>query len=225
MRVVRKIKFAILAVDSAVFTVKDSQLYTLIVPVKSPTFKGYWAFPGGLVNPNERLLSASKRFLTNIPKSLLTSSYTEQLYTFDDPKRDPSGRVISVAYLVLVPSNKACLLTKKAFEQGRWVDTKKVPNLAYDHNQMLSKALDRLRSKLLYTNIIYALMPKEFTLSDLQKTYENILGKKLDKRNFRKKLYSLSLVKTTGKLIKGKAHRPAHLYRFQEKKYKVMEII
>lgn len=225
MKATKKIKFAIMAVDSVVFTTKRNRLHVLIVPVKSPTFVGSWAFPGGLVNPNERLYDASKRFLTNIPKKILDNSYTEQLYTFDDPKRDPSGRVISVAYMVLNSTENAGLLKNKAFSEARWVETNKLPNLAYDHNLILSTALERLRNKLEYTNIIFALMPREFTLSDLQKTYENILGRKLDKRNFRKKLYSLSLVKTTGKLKKGEAHRPAHLYRFKERKYQVMELI
>lgn len=216
-------KFAILATDACCFTLIDNDLHVLLVEAKSPTFKGMWALPGGLVRPTERIQEAIKRYITNI--KLTNNCFMEQLFTFDDPKRDPTGRVISVAYLVLVPPQNQEILDNKAFKKARWVDVTKPGILAYDHNQILTTAIERLKIKLEYSNIIYSLMAQEFTLTSLQKAYESILGRKLDKRNFRKKMSSLKLLKSLGKTKKGMAFRPPVLYKFPTKKYQEINIL
>jgi len=221
----KRVKFAILATDAVVFTIIERQLHVLLIKVKSPSFSGMWAFPGGLVDPKELAKNAILRYLTNIPNSSLAGAYFEQLATFDNPKRDPAGRVISVAFMVLIPPKVPRLFSNKAFVEAKWIPASKMPFLAYDHNKMLKAAIDRIKSKLEYTNIIYSLMPKEFTLTNLQKTYEEILERKLDKRNFRKKIFFLDLVQRLGKKEKGEPHRPAVFYKFKNNKYKVMELI
>jgi 8-oxo-dGTP diphosphatase len=148
--------------------------------------------------------------------------YLEQLYTFGKTDRDPSGRVVSVAYLALIPASEMDLMM--VADTG-WFPINRLPKLAYDHAEIIDVAVDRLRAKLTYTNISYGLLPEAFTLNDLQKTYEIILGKKLDKRNFRKKITSLNVLQQTGNKTFGKAHRPANLYRFTERTPRVAQIL
>lgn len=215
-----KVKFAILATDLAVFTLQDGNLSVLLTMAKSGAFKNMPALPGGLIGPEEKVEVAAKRIL----KEALSSSdfYTEQLYTFGDPRRDPVGRVVSVAYLILLPWNKAKILIKRG---AQWVRVNNLPELAYDHNLIVKTAVKRLQGKLTYTNIIFGLMPEEFTLTELQSVYENILGKSLDKRNFRKKIFALKILKKLSKKRRGEKYRPAQLYSFGEQSLQEVEII
>lgn len=211
--------FAVLATDIAVLTVEGGILKVLLTAAKSKNFKGRLTLPGGLVGHKERTEDATKRILKGVIQK--TDFYSEQLYTFDDPKRDPEGRVVSVAYLMLVPADVAKRVVK---ENSSWHAVKSLPKLAYDHNEIVKAAVKRLMGKLTYTNVVYALMPEEFTLSELQKTYEIIMEVTLDKRNFIKKIKSLNLVKKTTHKVKGGAHRPATLYRFEERSYKRVDL-
>lgn len=211
--------FAVLATDIAVLTVTDKDLRILVTTAKSENFRGMPTLPGGLVGATEMSKDAADRILKDVLSS--TDFYKEQLYTFDDPKRDPAGRVVSVAYLMLVPWNVASKVTK---ENASWVSVKKLPKLAYDHDEITKWAIKRIVRKVKYTNIVYSLMPNEFKLSDLQKVYEIVLGTKIDKRNFVKKIKSLKLLTKTGHKVEGAAHRPAALYRFTNREYKVVEV-
>ena len=190
----------------------------LVIIAKTGPYKGQWALPGGLVKPDESLEESTKKRLSEYIG--LNSFYMEQLYTFGGLKRDPSGRIVSVSYLMLVPNIPA-----KRSQQTLWIPVNRLPTLAYDHNQIVKLALLRLRDKLSYTNVCYALMPEGFTLSQLQTSYEKILGRQLDKRNFRKKILSSKLVKFIGKMKKGEPNRPARLYRFSDNKLKNIEIL
>jgi 8-oxo-dGTP diphosphatase len=212
--------FAVLATDIAILSVDDAELKVFLTKAKSKSFEGIPTLPGGLVGFEERTLDAVKRILKNVLTS--TDFYCEQLYTFDDPKRDPLGRVVSVAYLMLIPWNKARVIVKG---DADWVSVKKLPKLAYDHNKITKSAVDRLTGKLTYTNIVMGLMPEEFTLTELQSVYENILGRELDKRNFRKKINSLKILKKLSKKRKGEKNRPAQLYSFSSKNLEEVEII
>lgn len=212
--------FAVLAVDAAVFTVDASGLKVLLTTAKSPSFRGMPTLPGGLVGYRERTQAATKRILSSVFAA--GDLYLEQLYTFDDPKRDPLGRVISVAYLGLVPWDKARALVRG---DGRWESVKGLSKLAYDHDLIVKAAVKRIIGKLTYTNIVFGLMPEEFTLTELQSVYENILGKKLDKRNFRKKIQSLKILKSLPKKRKGEANRPARLYKFALASLQEIEIL
>lgn len=211
--------FAVLATDTAVLSVDGNELKVLLTKAKSVNFKGLPTLPGGLVGLAEKSQEAAKRILKDVLNS--TNFYMEQLYTFDDPGRDPAGRVVSVAYLMLIPWDRAIKITGP---EATWYAVKNLPKLAYDHNEVVKAAVKRLSGKITYTNIVCGLMKEEFTLSDLQKTYEIIMEKKLDKRNFVKKMKSLKLVAKTGHKVQGGAHRPAALYKFINKEYEVVEV-
>lgn len=207
----KHLKFAVLAVDTVVFTIEDDTLKVLLISVnRPPHFNGTPAMPGGIITPQETAEEAAQRILRE--KGGLVQVYLEQLYTFSTVGRDPRGRVVSVGYLGLVSKEKARTL---AGGTGAWWEpVVTARHLAYDHDEILALALKRLQGKLVYTNIAFSLLPHEFTLTELQKLYEIILKKPLDKRNFRKKILDIGLVVTTGKERRGGASRPAALYRF-----------
>jgi 8-oxo-dGTP diphosphatase len=129
-------------------------------------------------------------------------------------KRDPRGQIVSIVYFALVSQEHLKLKPDVARQTPTLVSVKKLPMLAFDHREIIDYALKRLRAKLEYSNVVYALLPKRFTLSELQHAYEIILGKPLDKRNFQKKYLSLGLIKRTKAQRAGDAHRPAALYEF-----------
>lgn len=214
--VAKKYTFAVIATDVVIFTVQEGQMKVLLIQMKKAPFTGQWAAPGGLVKPNESVDKAAERQL--VAKTGVRNVYLEQLYTFGKVKRDPFGRVVSVAYFALIPYGGLRLKTTKEYEDVTWFPIKKLPKLAYDHAEIIRYAVERLKSKLEYTNIVYSLLPKEFALSELQGLYEIILGKKFDKRNFRKKILSLPLLKKLGKKRGGDANRPAELYSFTRRK-------
>lgn len=204
------------AVDTVLFTVDKNKLRALLIKIKGGSYDSKWSLPGGLVQLNETLDGAAKRIL--FQKTNIGDIHLEQLYSFGDLKRDVRGRVVSVAYFALVNNpNVYKLKTTPYYSEIAWWQIKKLPKMAFDHQKIIDFAVNRLRGKIEYTNIVYSLLPKEFTLADLQKTYEIILGRKVDKRNFRKRIISLGLVKKTGKIKKGEAHRPAKLYRFSKR--------
>jgi 8-oxo-dGTP diphosphatase len=140
--------------------------------------------------------------------------YTEQLYTFGQPDRDPRTRVITVAYFALIPYDSVVLQTEG--ETAEWFSLKQLPDLAFDHAEILAYALTRLRYKLEYTAVGFQLLPDVFTLSELQKAYEIILDEKLDKRNFRRKILTADILEETGEKKKEGEGRPAKLYRYRK---------
>ena len=219
----RKFKFVVLAVDVALFTVIDEKLHVLLMRMQKKPFEGFWAMPGGLMKPDEEPNVAAKRILKE--KVGITTAYLEQLYTFGRVGRDPFGRVVSVGYTALLPS--AVVSRGRTGKDGdvRWFPVAKVPSLAYDHDEILETGLSRLRAKLAYTNIVKNLLSKEFTLTELQRMYEVVLGRKLDKRNFRKKLFARALLKKTGKRRRGVSNRPAELFSFKEKGLSIVEVL
>ncbi|MBI2109222.1 MAG: NUDIX hydrolase [Parcubacteria group bacterium] len=219
----KKYTFAVLAVDVVLFTVIDDTLHTLLIKMKKKPFEGSWALPGGLVKPNEAPNDAAKRILKE--KAGISNVYVEQLYTFGKVNRDPFGRVVSVAYIGLVPVSSVRPKTTKEYEDIAWVPAGELRSFAYDHAEIISTAVTRLQGKLTYTNIISHLLPDTFTLGELQDVYEIILKKKLDKRNFRKKILSLHIITKTKGRTSGGAHRPAALYRFSSKKPEIVEIL
>lgn len=176
---------------------------------------GRWALPGGFVQIDESLEDTAKRIL--MQKAGIRDIYLEQLYTFGDLGRDARGRIVSTAYYALVDTQKLRKLKKKTHETS-WFNARDLPSLAYDHSRIIKKAINRLEIKIQYTNVSANLLPKEFTFSELQNVYEIILGKKLDKRNLRKRILSLNLIEPSAKKMAGGAHRPARLYRFINKK-------
>jgi len=219
----KKYKFVVIATDVVIFTLKEGQLQVLLIKMKKAPYEKYWALPGGMIKAKESINEAAKKHLFN--KTGVKNVYLEQLYTFGRADRDPFGRVVSVAYFALMPFNGLKLKTTREYSEVNWFPVERLPLLAYDHREMITLAKKRLQAKLSYTNIVYSLLSKEFTLSDLQKVYEMILGKKLDKRNFCKKIFALKLLKKTGAERRGKAFRPAKLYEFVRRQLEVIQIL
>jgi 8-oxo-dGTP diphosphatase len=206
-----EIRFAILAVDVAVLTILATRLHVLLIPIHlPPQIVHARGLPGGLVHPRETAEDAVVRLLEE--KAGLGRYYSEQLATFSGIERDPRGRVVSVAYLALVPG---ALAGARALPQGAaWCPVADAGRLAYDHAAILEAARERLRGKLVSTTIARELLAQRFTLSELQNVYETVLGRALDKRNFRKKLIGGGIVKPTGRLVRQPVGRPGQLYRF-----------
>lgn len=217
------VSVAAVAVDAVILSIKDERLNVLLLQPKKGPFVGKMVLPGGLVSPKETLEESVERHM--FAKAGLEGVYFEQLYTFGQVDRDPRNRVVSVAYITLVPEDFFKPKTNEAYKSIEWHTVSDLPKLGYDHKEIIATALERLKSKLTYTNIVYGLLPKEFTLSDLQNIYEIILGKKLDKRNFRKKILQTKLLKKTAKRLSGQAHRPAELYSFSKRTPQFVEIV
>jgi 8-oxo-dGTP diphosphatase len=215
---------AAVAVDIALCTVRDGALHVLLGQTRGGPFAGWWALPGGLVRGDETLDEAASRELS--AQTGVQDVYLEQLYTFGHPTRDPQGRVVSVAYVGLIPQGERAggADTSGKYAQVTWWPVADLPALAYDHASVVATAVERLRGKVAYTNLVYMLLPASFTLRELQAMYEAILGRRLDRRNFRKKLLSLGLLRPLGRTRRG-AHRPAELYAFRRRRPMVVEIL
>jgi 8-oxo-dGTP diphosphatase len=211
----------LVAVDVVIFTIDAGALTVLLVRVREGPCAGQWAFPGGRVGARESLGDAARRELS--ARTGIGAIYLEQLRTFGELDRDPRARVVSTAYFALVPAKEMVAQSGKYTDVG-WFSIRRLPPLAYDHQAIARAALERLRAKLAYTNIVYGLLPREFSLGELQVIYESILGRRLDRRNFRKKLLATGLLVTVGKQRRG-AHRPAALYRFATRRPTVVEML
>jgi 8-oxo-dGTP diphosphatase len=199
-------------VDIVVFTVHEQTLQVLLIERGIDPFKGRYALPGGFVRAEETLEQAAFREL--LEETGTKDVYLEQLYTFGDPHRDPRGRVVTVAYYALVPTDKSPLLAGTDAAAAGWYPVSELPPLAFDHRKIVEYAVDRLRNKLEYTNVGFQLLPAKFTLSALQALHEAILGKPLDKRNFRRKVLGLGLVKPS-KEMQATGRKPAQLFSFR----------
>ncbi len=210
------IKAPLVAVDTVVLGILDGRLSVLLIQIGEGPYLNKWAVPGGLVKMEESLDEAAVRVLTE--KTSLKNIYLEQLYTFGDPKRDMRDRSVSVAYFALVGHpEKLDIESQGYYKSIKWFHISELPEMAFDHNEVVKVAHERLKGKLTYTNIAYSLVPEEFALTDLQRVYEMIMEEPMDKRNFRKRLKNLDLVEPTGKMQTDVTHRPAELYRFKDR--------
>ena len=202
-----------LTVDAVIFQLVDNQLSVLLVRRQNEPFKLDWALPGVYNQIDETTTQAFQRALEK--KGGIKALYLkhhEQLFTFDTIARDPRGHAVSITYLGLGEElHPSTLLEEPAF-----FAINNLPQLAFDHADIIHYAHDRLKAKLTYTNSIFAVLPEFFTLTQLQKAYEAVLGRELDKRNFRKKFLSLNLMHETDKMFREGAHRPAKLYTFNK---------
>lgn len=215
------IRFAVMAVDVPVYGFIDGELCGLVSNVnRPPHYVNVMGFIGGIVDAKESAEESSVRILKE--KGNLKQVYLEQLYTFSEVNRDKRNRVVSVAYLGLVRPDVAATYSHP---EAKFVPVKKLVNLAYDHDQMHKMAIKRLQGKLAYSTIAQFLLPRHFTLTELQAVYETILNKELDKRNFRKKVLALGIVKETGRMQEGVKNRPAALYEFTEQKLKELDLL
>lgn len=207
-----------LTVDCVVFGLDEAELKVMLIQRALPPFEGKWALPGGFVHLHETLEEAARRELEE--ETGLYKVFLEQLGAFGAVDRDPRERVVTVAYYALVKLSEHRIQAATDARDAAWFGVHDVPSLAFDHADILSLALDRLRSKLRSEPIGFELLPKKFTLSQLQRLYELVLERDLDKRNFRKKVLSMDLLVETDEVEQDVAHRAARLYRFDERKYK-----
>lgn len=207
-----------LAVDCVVFGLDESDLKVLLIQRQLEPFIHCWALPGGFVRMEESADEAALRELEE--ETGIDKVYLEQLYTFSDINRDPRGRVVTVAYYALAKLSDHRIRAATDAENVAWFDIDDLPQLAFDHSEILDMARERLSNKVRYAPVGFELLPPKFTLSQIQRLYEIILTKKLDKRNFRKKILAMGLLIDTDERETGVAHRAARLYRFDKRKYR-----
>jgi 8-oxo-dGTP diphosphatase len=207
-----------LTVDIVVFGLHDGPLEILLIRRGVPPFEGDWALPGGFVRGHEELHDAARRELAE--ETGVGDVYLEQLYTFGRTDRDPRGRVVSVAYFALVKLADHNIRATTDAAEARWFSVQEAPPLAFDHADILAVAHERLRGKLTYQPIGFELLPDKFKLSQLRQLYETILGRPLDKRNFRKKVLRMGVLTALDEREQNVSHRAAQFYRFDSAAYK-----
>ncbi len=203
-----------ITVDIVILTLHENMLKVLLVKRTKEPFKNRWAIPGGFVRLSENLDEAALRVLKE--KSNVQNVYLEQLYTFGDPLRYPNSRVITCAYFALLRYEDVKLGAVDSAEVSdvQWFPVEKLPPLAFDHKEIIEYSLKRTRERLELCPIAFQLLPKKFTLTELQRSYELILKKELDKRNFRKKTLSTKMLIEHNETTKAGSKRPAALFSF-----------
>ncbi len=210
------------AVDTVLFAIDAGQVKCYLVGLKRGPAVGKWAFPGGLVREGEMLDEAARREL--LQSTGLSDRYLEQLFSFGDPNRDPKAHVVSVAYMALIDKASAVASCSRKYANGQWFEVARLPELAYDHAEIADYAIRRLKSKLEYTNIACSLLPPTFTFAQLEELYGIVLGRTLDRRNFRRRILAMNLLKRLPLERRG-AHRPAALYAFRQRSLQVIEML
>ena len=205
------------AVDCIIFGFEKGELKLLIHKRRFEPAKGQWSLFGGFLKVDESLEDAANRILHELTG--LEKIYMEEIQTYGNIERDPAGRVISIAYYALIPAHKYSDEYSKQYG-AIWVSLKDLPNLIMDHDVMVEKGLRRLRKRTSIQPIGFELLPKEFTIPQLQALYEAIFQSKLDKRNFRKKILSMDVLIKLEEKDKSNSRKGAFLYRFDKRKYK-----
>jgi 8-oxo-dGTP diphosphatase len=207
-----------LSVDAVVFGYDpEDGVSVLLITRKYEPFQKFWALPGGLVKNEESLEDAVRRELKE--EAGMDVSYLEQLYSFGKPDRDPRNRVVSIAYYGLVRPKDYQISAQTDAEDVAWFNIKKLPRLAFDHKHIVDTAIKRLRGKLAYEPIGFELLDKKFPFSDLEKLYQSLLDRELDRRNFKKKIMTYGFLEELNESIQRSAGRPAKLYQFSKKIY------
>jgi 8-oxo-dGTP diphosphatase len=206
--------------DVVLFCILQHTLQLLLIRRAAEPFQGMWALPGGFLEIDEDLEACAKRELEE--ETGIREIYLEQLYTFGNPNRDPRERILSVAYYALAQPEQLTPRAGSDAREVRWFALSELPALAFDHADIITLAHQRLVAKLDYSNIVFQFMPETFTLSELQSVYEILLNRRLDKRNFRKRLLAQNLIHATGKYTRTGKHRPARLYRARNTKRVVL---
>ncbi len=204
--------------DCVIFGFDEGELKVLMIERSIEPFIGKWALPGGFVGEEETAEECAKRILQK--ETCLENIYMEQLYSFSDIKRDPRFRVISIAYYALVKLSDYNAQAGTDTTNIKWFSISDIPDLAFDHANILEVAKERLKGKIKYQPIGFELLPEKFTLPDLLHLYETVLLTKLDDRNFRKKILSYGLLSDTGEKQRGARNRAPKLYCFDKQRYK-----
>ncbi|MEB3245185.1 MAG: NUDIX domain-containing protein [Vampirovibrionales bacterium] len=210
----------LVTVDVVIFTILpdangQNQLHVLLMQRNHPPYEAMWAVPGGFIHKGETLEHAAARYLKD--ETGVANIYLEQLSTFGAPERDPRARVITVSYFALIRSHELDTSASLKSKTVAWHPLPQLPDLAFDHKTIIEYAVQRLKRRLENSSIAFQLLPEKFTLTELQRVYELILDKELDKRNFRKKILSSGLLDDIGETKMEGFHRPAQLYVFRDK--------
>lgn len=206
-----------LTVDAVVFGYDEGLISVLLVKRKYDPFKGCWALPGGFVLNDESLEDAVERELHE--ETGVKINYLEQLYTFGNPSRDPRGRIVSIAYFGLVRPTAFQINASTDAEEVKWFDINHLPEMSFDHMEILDSAVKRLQAKITYEPLGFELLDKKFPFSDLEKLYSSLLGREVDRRNFRKKILSLNVLDELDEKVSKSTGRPANLFQFNRKRY------
>ncbi len=219
-------RFAVLAADVVIFTLREGTLLVRLIPVhRLPHFRNSKGFPGGLIHPSETAEQSATRLIREKARIDPKKVHLEQLYTFSRIDRDPRSRVVAVGYIALVPWADLTDEERRDTDDAWWAAIPAASKLAYDHDEILTIALARLRSRATYTTLLSKFMPEAFTLTELQSAYAGVLKQSLDKRNFRKKILHLNILSILPHKRSTGRSRPAQLYRFTSKKVKEIEVI
>ncbi len=204
------------SVDCVIFGYKEGQIHALLIKRSMEPYDGHWAIPGDLVYPDEDISAAASRILSELTK--IENLDLHQSETFGDPNRHPQGRVITTAYFALMRIDDFKVEASSWAGEARWVPIHKIPQLAFDHNLILSSTYKLLIQKLKNDPICFDLLPYKFTLNEMQKLYEYAYDSDMDKANFRKKIKPIPLIEHKEKQVNVK-HRPAKLFSFDESEY------
>ncbi len=206
-----------LSIDNLIFGLDDDQLKILLVRQTDPMHQGKWALPGGWIRYDENLRDAAYRLLEELTG--IRDVYLEQLKTFGRLDRFPDERVVTVAYYALVSADKFSLVAGQTAEQVNWQSVNNLPELVYDHAEIIEHGLKVLRHQVCHKPIGFNLLPEKFTLLQLQALYEAILNIRLDKPNFRRKIMKMNLLSPCNEKQQGVPHRAANLYTFDAEAY------
>ena len=206
-----------LSVDAVVFGYESGTISVLLIKRKYEPFKRMWAIPGGFVLNNESLEKAVERELKE--ETGVKIDYLEQLYTFGNPNRDPRNRVVTVAYYGLVKPSVFKIVASTDAEEVQWFNIEELPKLSFDHKEIFEKAVGRLQSKITYEPIGFELLDTKFPFSDLEKLYSTLLGRAIDRRNFRKKILGLDILDQLEEKVSSGSGRPANLFKFNKNRY------
>lgn len=209
-----------LATDCVILGVDGGELKLLLTEREKEPFKNKWALPGGFVFPEETTEECARRIL--LEKTGIDQVFIEQLYTFSAADRDPRERIVSVAYFALVNKQSYELIAGRDTLKSEWFGLSELPALAFDHAEIVNLAVQRLKGKVSYQPIGFELLDEKFTLSQLQAVYESILGMEIDKRNFRKKVLAMGVLKELGEKETNVPRKAAMLYRFDKQAYEAL---
>ncbi|MEJ5056138.1 NUDIX hydrolase [Sphingobacterium sp. MYb382] len=207
-------------IDCVVYSFYEGNLQVLLTERNEYPYKDWWALPGFFVDKHEEMEDAVKRISYELTG--LKDIFMEQLGAFAGVKRHPQGRILTVAYSTIVKYDDVKSRVRPVTDymrQAQWFSVKELPELAFDHNEIIEKSLQKLKTSINYSTVVYEFLPEKFTLTQLQQVYEAILNKPLDKRNFRKKIANAGFLKELSEVQKGVSYRAARLYKFDKRKF------